>query len=259
MAKQQSLKRVRRAPKTLLRLPDLDQAKSAVLNSLSSVDAQRGYCDKENQGWSEGPAADARLQDDSLCWPGLNRMLTAIKHVLNYREYLVAHLLTPPLHGFNLLSQMSGGNGVGQIPVQEVTGARTRTRPGATLPCPSPSLAASTSEIPGRRQSAYASASQSRPSHAGKHSEASAQVPDARCRARGPFMRLRYQPAPVWTTVMSARSDGKGLAGQLIPAPPGRDARSRNAPWFLAFGTGLIFFSQSVPRVAQAIRERIQR
>jgi site-specific recombinase XerD len=30
-------------PKTVLRLPDLDQAKSAVLNSLSSKDAQRGY------------------------------------------------------------------------------------------------------------------------------------------------------------------------------------------------------------------------
>ena len=29
--------------KTVLRLPDLDQAKSAVLNSLSSIDAQRGY------------------------------------------------------------------------------------------------------------------------------------------------------------------------------------------------------------------------
>jgi hypothetical protein len=42
MAKKQSGKQVRRAPKTVLRLPDLDQAKSAVLNSLSSVDAQRG-------------------------------------------------------------------------------------------------------------------------------------------------------------------------------------------------------------------------
>src|SRR3979490_379545 len=31
------------APKTVLKLPDLDQAKSAVLNSLSSIDAQRGY------------------------------------------------------------------------------------------------------------------------------------------------------------------------------------------------------------------------
>jgi hypothetical protein len=30
-------------PKAVLRLPNLDQAKSAVLNSLSSLDAQRGY------------------------------------------------------------------------------------------------------------------------------------------------------------------------------------------------------------------------
>lgn len=31
------------APKTVLKLPDLDQAKTSVLNSLSSKDAQRGY------------------------------------------------------------------------------------------------------------------------------------------------------------------------------------------------------------------------
>ena len=43
MAKKHSGKRGRRAPKAVLRLPDLDQAKSAVLNSLSSTDAQRGY------------------------------------------------------------------------------------------------------------------------------------------------------------------------------------------------------------------------
>jgi hypothetical protein len=36
-------KRNRPKPKAVLRLPDLDQAKSAVLNSLSSADAQRGY------------------------------------------------------------------------------------------------------------------------------------------------------------------------------------------------------------------------
>jgi site-specific recombinase XerD len=42
MAKQ-ARKTKRPVPKTVLRLPDLDQAKSAVLNSLSSVDAQRGY------------------------------------------------------------------------------------------------------------------------------------------------------------------------------------------------------------------------
>ena len=42
MAKKQSGKGKQRVPKTVLRLPDLDQAKSAVLNSLSSIDAQRG-------------------------------------------------------------------------------------------------------------------------------------------------------------------------------------------------------------------------
>ena len=43
MAKKKLTKAIRRVPKTVLRLPDLDQAKSAVLNSLSSSDAQRGY------------------------------------------------------------------------------------------------------------------------------------------------------------------------------------------------------------------------
>ena len=43
MAHKRSPKKRRPAPKTVLRLPDLDQAKSAVLNSLSSGDAQRGY------------------------------------------------------------------------------------------------------------------------------------------------------------------------------------------------------------------------
>ena len=36
-------RRTHTADKTVLKLPDLDQAKSAVLNSLSSKDAQRGY------------------------------------------------------------------------------------------------------------------------------------------------------------------------------------------------------------------------
>src|SRR3954451_21854451 len=43
MPKQHLRKKRRTAPKRVLRLPDLDQAKSAVVNSLSSVDAQRGY------------------------------------------------------------------------------------------------------------------------------------------------------------------------------------------------------------------------
>src|SRR5215468_999240 len=43
MAKKHPRNGKRRLPKTVLRLPDLDQAKSAVLNSLTSIDAQRGY------------------------------------------------------------------------------------------------------------------------------------------------------------------------------------------------------------------------
>ena len=43
MRKQHPKKKHRTPPKAVLRLPDLDQAKSAVLNSLTSVEAQRGY------------------------------------------------------------------------------------------------------------------------------------------------------------------------------------------------------------------------
>jgi site-specific recombinase XerD len=43
MANKRSPKKRRPVPKTVSRLPDLDQAKSAVLNSPSSGDAQRGY------------------------------------------------------------------------------------------------------------------------------------------------------------------------------------------------------------------------
>jgi hypothetical protein len=43
MAKKRSSGKRRPVPKTVLRLPDLDQAKSAVLNSLRSHDAQRSY------------------------------------------------------------------------------------------------------------------------------------------------------------------------------------------------------------------------
>src|SRR5215469_14960990 len=43
MSRKSIAKRTRPKPKAVLRLPDLDQAKSAVLNSLTSADAQRGY------------------------------------------------------------------------------------------------------------------------------------------------------------------------------------------------------------------------
>jgi hypothetical protein len=35
--------RKKKSPKSVLRLPDLEHARNAVLNSLSSVDAERGY------------------------------------------------------------------------------------------------------------------------------------------------------------------------------------------------------------------------
>jgi hypothetical protein len=41
MAQKRSPKKRRLVPKTVLRLPDLDQAKAAVLHSLTSADAQR--------------------------------------------------------------------------------------------------------------------------------------------------------------------------------------------------------------------------
>jgi hypothetical protein len=43
MSKKRIPKKGRPVPKNVLRLPDLEQAKSAVLNSLSCADAQRGY------------------------------------------------------------------------------------------------------------------------------------------------------------------------------------------------------------------------
>lgn len=43
MSRKPTSKRTRRKPRAVLRLPDLDQAKSAVLNSLTSADAHRGY------------------------------------------------------------------------------------------------------------------------------------------------------------------------------------------------------------------------
>jgi len=43
MQKQHPRKKRRVPPKTVLRLPELDQPKSLVLNNLTSVDAQRLY------------------------------------------------------------------------------------------------------------------------------------------------------------------------------------------------------------------------
>jgi integrase len=68
-------------PKTRLRLPDLEFSKTAVLNSLSSVDGQRGY----------GHAID-EFVDWYCSEPRLARNRTV---VLRYRSYLEARQLAP--------------------------------------------------------------------------------------------------------------------------------------------------------------------
>jgi hypothetical protein len=81
MATKASGKRGRRVPKTVLRLPDLDLAKSAVLNSLSSTDAQRGY---------------RHAIDDFIDWYCSEPRLSFSKTVvLRYRIHLEAGRLAP--------------------------------------------------------------------------------------------------------------------------------------------------------------------
>ena len=88
MTKKHSGKRGRRVPKTVLRLPDLDQAKSAVLNSLSSVDAQRGYrhaidefiewyCSEPRLSFSKGVVLRYRIHLESRSLPPPARSISA--------------------------------------------------------------------------------------------------------------------------------------------------------------------------------------
>src|SRR5579872_144318 len=68
-------------PKAVLRLPDLDQAKSAVLNSLTSVDAQRGY---------------RHAIDEFVDWYGSEPRLSFNRTVvLRYRIHLEGRGLAP--------------------------------------------------------------------------------------------------------------------------------------------------------------------
>jgi integrase len=78
--KTRSLKQ-RKHPKTRLRLPDLEFSKTAVLNSLSSVDGQRGYAHAIDE-FVDWYCSEPRL--------ALNRTV-----VLRYRSYLEARLLAP--------------------------------------------------------------------------------------------------------------------------------------------------------------------
>jgi integrase len=74
-------KKQRKHSKTRLRLPDLEFSKTAVLNSLSSADGQRGY------GHAIDEFVDWYCSEPRLA---LNRTV-----VLRYRSYLEARLLAP--------------------------------------------------------------------------------------------------------------------------------------------------------------------
>ena len=79
--KKTCIEKTRAIPKTVLRLPDLDQAKSAVLNSLSSKDAQRGY---------------RHAIDEFIEWYCSEPRLSFSKTVvLRYRMYLESRKLAP--------------------------------------------------------------------------------------------------------------------------------------------------------------------
>lgn len=75
-----SIKRpIRKRPKTVLRLPDLELAKSAVLNTLTSVEAQRGYSHAINE-FVDWYCSEPRL--------AFNRVV-----VLRYRNHLESRRL----------------------------------------------------------------------------------------------------------------------------------------------------------------------
>src|SRR3974390_2208784 len=81
MKKELSSKRARRAPKAILRLPDLDHAKAAVLNSLTCPDAQRGYRHAIDE-FVDWYCSEPRL--------AFNRIV-----VLRYRSHLESRQLAP--------------------------------------------------------------------------------------------------------------------------------------------------------------------
>src|SRR5512142_1901413 len=108
MSRKSTSKRTRPKPKAVLRLPDLDQAKSAVLNGLSSVDAQRGYrhaidefvewyCSEPRLSFSKTVVLRYRIHLESRhLAPGtINLRLGAVRH-LTY-EASDCGLLSPDL------------------------------------------------------------------------------------------------------------------------------------------------------------------
>src|SRR5207245_5161047 len=80
MSRKTNWKRPRPKPRAVLRLPDLDQAKSAVLNSLTSADAQRGY---------------RHAIEEFVEWYCSEPRLSFSRTVLRYRIHLESRNLAP--------------------------------------------------------------------------------------------------------------------------------------------------------------------
>src|SRR5260370_1213679 len=81
MKRKQQSRRKRTTTKSVLRLPDLEHAKAAVLNSLTSLDAQRGYRHAIDE-FVDWYCSEPRL--------ALNRIV-----VLRYRSHLESRQLAP--------------------------------------------------------------------------------------------------------------------------------------------------------------------
>jgi site-specific recombinase XerD len=81
MKQKLSSRRRRSSTKSVLRLPDLEHAKAAVLNSLNSADAKRGYCHASDE-FVDWYCSEPRL--------AFNRIV-----VLRYRSHLESRQLTP--------------------------------------------------------------------------------------------------------------------------------------------------------------------
>src|ERR1700684_3233501 len=81
MKRNPSSKRRGSSTKSVLRLPDLEHAKAAVLNSLNSADAKRGYCHAIDE-FVDWYCSEPRL--------AFNRIV-----VLRYRSHLESRQLAP--------------------------------------------------------------------------------------------------------------------------------------------------------------------
>jgi hypothetical protein len=81
MKRNPSSKRRRSSIKSVLRLPDLELAKAAVLNTLNSADAKRGYCHAIDE-FVDWYCSEPRL--------AFNRIV-----VLRYRSHLESRQLAP--------------------------------------------------------------------------------------------------------------------------------------------------------------------